>query len=83
MADTRIEQIVSVVNQIRPLLAGRSPEIQGAILAELLATFLAGHHPGLRDEILTLHVEKVRELIAPCEAELFATRERPKDWPAT
>jgi hypothetical protein len=46
-------------------------------LAELLATFLAGHHPGLRDEILTIHVETVRKLIPECEAELFATRERP------
>jgi hypothetical protein len=80
MADTDIEQIESVVNLIRPLLAGRPGEIQGAILAELLATFLAGHHPGLREEVLTIHVDIVRKLIPECEAELFATRERPEGW---
>lgn len=83
MADPGIEQIESVLNQVRPLLAGRPPEVQGAILAELLATFIAAHHPSLREEILTIHVDIVRKLVPECEAEIFAKRERPKDWPPT
>jgi hypothetical protein len=76
-----ISEIEHIVNQIRPLLAGRGPNIQGAVLVDLLATFLAGHRPDLRDEMLAIHIKYVRELIPVCEAEIFATRERPKDWP--
>jgi hypothetical protein len=78
----KFKQIQRIVNQIRPLLANQPPDIQGGVLIELLATFIAGHHPLLRDELLTLHVNIVRELVPECEAEIFATRERPPDWPS-
>jgi hypothetical protein len=58
-------------NRIKPLLAGKSPELQGAVLADLLALFIAGHHPGLREEILLLHIEAVRALVEPNEAMMF------------
>jgi hypothetical protein len=60
-----------LVQSIRPLLAGRSPQTQGAALADLLAIWLAGHvvegNPAetdtLRDELLEAHIEAVRRLI--------------------
>lgn len=56
-----------IVEKICPLLAGHPPEIQSAVLADLLAMFLAGHQgadaPALREEILRLHIATVRDLI--------------------
>jgi hypothetical protein len=54
--------------------------VQGAILADLLSLWLPGHAPQLREEVLAMHVEKVRELVAPSEAEIFADRPMPPDW---
>jgi hypothetical protein len=67
---TRISEAMAIIDQIRPLLAGRAPEVQGVVLADLLATWLAGHHVAgdedathkMRAEILTMHCTNVRKL---------------------
>jgi hypothetical protein len=71
-----IEQIERAAREIHPLLAGRRPEVQGAILADLLATWLAVHPTHLRDEILSLHVDTVRLLIPVNERRMFDERLR-------
>lgn len=76
---TPAEEVESVVKQIRPLLAGHPAELQGAILADLLATWLAGHivlnnktaTQKMRTGLLTLHLSSVRDLIPLCEAEIL------------
>lgn len=45
-----IEVVQEVVDQIRPLLAGKGPHIQGAIIADLVAIFIAAHAPPIREE---------------------------------
>jgi hypothetical protein len=60
-----------LVFAIRPLLAGKPAQVQGAALVELVAMFIAGHiAPGsfqateiARNEVLGHFVETVRELI--------------------
>jgi hypothetical protein len=60
-----------VVKRIMPMLAGRPPELQGAVVADLLAMWLAGDlvpsdpeaTREIRERILAEHVEAVRELI--------------------
>ena len=75
------EDVERIVDRIRPVLAGHPPELQGAVLADLLAMWIAGHHPVLRDEILTLHIDGVRKLIAPNEAAIFDQRGgKPPGW---
>jgi hypothetical protein len=37
-------EVAAIVERICPLLAGHSPHVQGAALADLLALWLAGHH---------------------------------------
>ena len=62
--------VTELVEAIRPLLAGRPPEIQAAVLADLLAIWLAGHHvPNdagatrtMRAELLAMHCSQVRFL---------------------
>ena len=60
-----------IVAAISPLLAGHPSPIQGAVLADLLATWLAGHiilgdpagTDALRERLLAFHLVAVRELI--------------------
>ena len=68
METTRAMQLV---DQIRPILAGEDPAVQGAALADLLAMFLAGHvvvgspeeSESIREAYLAMHIEMVRKLI--------------------
>ena len=77
------ERVASIVEQIRPLLAGLGCEIQGAVLADLLAMWLAGHigehEAELREELLACHIACVRALIPFNESMLL---ERANYWPA-
>lgn len=68
---TTIDEVLNVVMQIRPLLAGKAPELQGAVIADLLSFFVAGHHPSVRDEQLDLIISTVRDLIPINEAAYF------------
>ncbi len=67
-----------LVEAIRPLLAGRPAEVQGAALADLLALLLAGHivygnraeTRALRKRLLAFHMAEVRRLL-PVNAKLI------------
>ena len=71
MSDSRAKDVAPVVKEIRWVLAGRPAEVQSAILADLLAIYLAGHivrgNPAatndLREKILAIHLGLVRELV--------------------
>jgi len=60
-----------VFELIRPELAGEPPNVQGAVLADILAIWLAGHIvPGdkqatdaLREDMLKTHLKQVRQLV--------------------
>jgi predicted amidophosphoribosyltransferase len=60
---------ITLTQKIRRMLAGMPPEAQGAILADLLAIWLAGHvdldgdSDGLIELILQAHLEAVRKLV--------------------
>lgn len=58
------EAVQRIVEQVRPLLAGRGPQVQGAVCADLLALWLAGHPEEVREQLLQLTVTTVRALIA-------------------
>lgn len=68
--DTLGEEALAIVEQIKPLLAGKRPVLQSVVLAECLALLLAGHWiPGEPDETTTMravfleaHVTLVLEL---------------------
>lgn len=73
-----INEIEEIVTAIKPLLAGRKPEVQGAILCELLALWIAGHgdHQA-RAQLLDMHFKAVREMIPISERELFGPKGHP------
>jgi len=63
--------VSALVNAVAPILASKDPSIVGAILADLTATWIAGHRAAtkeetdrMRDELLTMHIEAIEALIA-------------------
>jgi hypothetical protein len=71
------EDAMRLSMMIRPLLAGRAPEVQGAVLGELVSLFIAGHHPDLRDAMLDEHIKLVRGLVPESEKESTKARMEP------
>lgn len=55
-----------LVDRIRPILAGHMPDIQGAVIADLLAIFLAGHttEDGIREIVFDGWLALARDLVA-------------------
>jgi hypothetical protein len=78
MTDAEVYAAAGLAEQIKPLLAGHRPDIQGAALAELLAIWLAGHRvlndpaeqARLREELLATHIAAVRELVDVADQEI-------------
>jgi len=65
-----------LTHQIRPLLAGKSPEVQGAVLGELTATWIAGFRSedpkdqqALRRNMLAMQFQYVWELVEAEDAD--------------
>ena len=55
-------------------------EIAGAVLGELLAIFVAGHHPGMRDEAFNMVINLARDLVSPTIEEMIADGRAPPEW---
>ena len=54
----------AIVEQIKPFLAGRLPPLQGVVIAELLAIWLAGHPPEMRKSLLRAQNDATRALVS-------------------
>jgi len=73
-------QVAPLVERIGPILAGKNPSVQGAVLADLVATWVAGHvirgdrttTDEMRAKIIECHIQAVREFI-PLNAKLLGT----------
>jgi hemerythrin len=72
MAEILIDnQVASLVTRIRRLLKGSDLVVQGAVLADLLANWLTAHTvnfdaqetTALRERMLTMHLNEVRQLM--------------------
>jgi hypothetical protein len=70
-----------LVDRIRPILVGHPPQVQGAVLADLVATFIVGHRGkpaemtrALREFAMMAFIDLVRELIPENEAIAKAER---------
>lgn len=74
-----VDRVTALVDRIRPVLAGEDPSNQGAALADLLAIWIAGHAPKLREPTLAFHIDHVRRLI-PVNARSLAERSGLENW---
>jgi len=65
------DQADALVELIAPLLANKCAELQGAVVCDLAALWLAGHRvehgraagDRMREELLQMHLRHVRELV--------------------
>lgn len=69
MSATEIDTVAEITRRVRPILAGHPAYIQGAVLADLLATWIAGHRAGkktleLRAQMLEFHLKAVIAMVA-------------------
>jgi len=71
-------QAFDLAREFGRLLAGKSPEVQGVVLAELLSKWLAGHIDldskestrRTREDLLRVHVDTVRKLVPESAKEI-------------
>ena len=52
-----------VVDTIKPFLADETPNVQGFVIAELLAIYIAGFNPLVRQKTLDLVLNTARDLM--------------------
>jgi hypothetical protein len=69
---------MELLDQIRPMLHGRDPGVQGAVLADLTAIWLAGWAPAIREDVLRMHMEQIRVLIEVNEKIIFGEKGHPQ-----
>lgn len=62
------------VEEMGAILAGRPPQVQGAILADLFSMWLASWHPTVREEALSLLLNLARERV-PVQEERASRKE--------
>ncbi|WP_245498854.1 hypothetical protein [Rhizobium ruizarguesonis] len=72
-----MKEIEAIVEAIKPHLAGHPAELQGAAIADLMAIFLAGMAPEMREEAIEFHVDLVRQLIPVEESIAFGAAGHP------
>ncbi|TAZ20733.1 hypothetical protein ELH77_19195 [Rhizobium ruizarguesonis] len=70
-------KVAEIVDAIKPHLSGHPAEMQGAVIADLLAIWLAGHPPQLREEAIEFHMEMVRQLTEAEERLMFGAEGHP------
>ena len=73
------QDVLTLSNAIKPLLAGQPPHVSGAVLADLVSLWLAGHPASLRDALLEMHIETVLRLIPESEREMFGPAGHPQN----
>jgi len=61
----------ALVDKVCPILAGQPPETSGGALAQLVAMWIAAHHPEIRSEILADWMILVQKLMPVVAKELF------------
>jgi len=71
MNDPRLDRIAEITKQCREALKRNAPEVQGAVLADLVAMFLAGHAPVLRDGVFDQLSATIKALVPVNEAIMF------------
>lgn len=77
-----IRDVSALLNTLRPLLAGKDPSTIGAALADLTATWIAAHTSAagkaetdqLRNDLLAMHIEAIKQLIPINARQLKARR---------
>jgi hypothetical protein len=72
-----VPTVVQRVKKIHKLLHGLPPQVQGGILGDLVAIFIAGHDPLLRPMVRAGLIELIDNLVEPNEKIFFGEEGHP------
>lgn len=75
----RSQDVLDLADKIKPHLAGLPPNLQGAVLADLVSLWLAGHPTKLREDLLDAHVAVVRKLTEVNALDMYGPAGHPDD----
>jgi hypothetical protein len=75
--DQAARMVAQMTDRMKDMLAGFPPDVQGAILADLTAIWLAGHAPSIRDELYSEHVRLIWPLVEANEKLIFGNKGHP------
>jgi hypothetical protein len=78
--DGSIRRAQGIVDKIRPMLADESPDVQGAALAQLLAIFIGGHAPPLRQFQRAMLLDTADRLVPVIVEEMIDEGRVPAYW---
>ena len=78
--ETETRAANALVEEARELFAGKSPEVQGAAIAQLLAIFIAGHAPELRAVSRNLLIEVIDNLVPVIVEQMIEDGRAPEWW---
>lgn len=67
----------TLVDTIKPLLAGKPPQVQGVALVELVTIWLLGFPADQRSKLLTLHFQAIREYAIELEVLAAGNGDKP------
>jgi hypothetical protein len=67
----------AIRKHLHPLLKGKEPEIQSAVVADMAATYLAGVAPQYREEFKRLLFKVIEDLVPENEREMFGAAGHP------
>lgn len=68
------DEALKISERIKPLLAGHGPDMQGAVLADLVSIWLAGHPAAMREIVLREWLTAVRQLVPVSVMEIKLSR---------
>jgi hypothetical protein len=76
----RAAKAEAIVDDIKPHLAGQDPDMVGAVIGELLATFIASHHPAARQETFDLLTKLATDLVPIIVEGMIKAGRCGEDW---
>jgi hypothetical protein len=79
-AEDFARECFDIVARLKPLMAGHGPAMQGAVLADLISLWVAGHAPDSREGMMKLLFDHVTALVPESDKELFGERGHPDTW---
>jgi hypothetical protein len=74
------EDIRRLVDNLRPVLAARDPQVVGIVLGELVAIFIAGHHPSMRESAKQMMFDYITDLLPAVLEEIIDQGLAPEAW---
>lgn len=76
-ADEFARECFDIVARLKPLIAGHGPAMQGAVLADLISLWVAGHEPASREGMMDLLFDHASALVPESEKEIFGEAGHP------